>query len=92
MIVEFVEGVEELFLRSLFAAKDLDVVDQQHVGRPVMLMKLRHAIQLDAVDHLVHEPLAGGVDDAHASEIVHQRLADRMHQVGFSHSHAAVDE
>ena len=36
MIVELVEGVKELFLRALLAGQDLDVVDQQHVGRAVM--------------------------------------------------------
>ena len=63
VIVEFVEGVKELFLRPLLAAENVDIVDQQHVSRPVMLVELRHPVQLDALDHLVHEPFAGGVDD-----------------------------
>ena len=92
MFIKFVERVKELFLRSLFPADHLDVVDQQHIRRTIVLMKVRHSIQLDAVDHLIHESLACGVHDPHASEILDQRLADGMHQMGFPHTHAAVDK
>ena len=44
VIVEFVEGVEELFLGAFLAGQDLDVVDQQHVGRAVVLVEVRHAV------------------------------------------------
>ena len=63
MVVQLVERVEELFLRPLLAGQDLDVVDQQHVRRPVVLLERRHPVRSDAVNHLVHEPLARGVND-----------------------------
>jgi hypothetical protein len=72
VLVQFVEGVKELFLRSLLVAQELNVVDQQHIGGAEVLMKLWHPVELDAVDHLVHKLLAGGVHDAHAGEVFHQ--------------------
>src|SRR5687767_13848532 len=55
-------------------------------------MKLRHAVELDAVDHLIHKPLAGGVHNTHAGEVLHQGASHRVHQVGLAHPHASVDE
>ncbi len=92
MIVQFVEGVEELFLRALLVSQQLDVVDQQNVGCAIALVELLHAIRADAGDHLVHEALAGSVDDPHGAELVHQLAADGVHQMGLSHPHAAVEE
>ena len=57
-----------------------------------MLMELRHPVEPDAGDHLVHEALARRVDDPHAGVVVHQRAADGVHQVGLAHPDAAVDE
>ena len=48
MIVEFVEGVKELFLRPFLAGQDLDVVDQQHIGGAVVAMKRRHPVRAEA--------------------------------------------
>ena len=92
MLEQLVEGVEKLLLGAFFAAEDLDVVDQQHVGRAVVPVERLHAVELDAVDHLVHEALAGDVDDLHAGVVIHQRAADGVHQVRLAHAHAAVDE
>ena len=92
VVVQLVEGVKELFLRAVFVADQLDVVDQQHIRRAIAIVKLWHAVQPDAGDHIVHEPLARGVDDAHRSVIVDQRAPNRVHQVGLAHTDSAVDE
>ena len=56
--MQFVKRVEELFLGALLVADDLDVVDEQDVGRAVAMAELRHPFQADASDHLVGEPFA----------------------------------
>ena len=88
MFVQVVEGVKELLLRAFFAAQHVDIVYQQHVRRAVEGVKLRHPVHPDTGDHLVHETLAGRVDDPHAAVIVHQGPTDRMHQVSLAHAHA----
>ena len=47
-LVQRVEGVEKLFLDSLLARQELDVIDQQHVRLPVLLAELGELIVLDA--------------------------------------------
>ena len=92
MIVQLVESVKKLFLRALFVAQQLNIVDQQHVRCAIAMVKLLHALQPDAGDHLIHEALARCVDDPHRAELVHQLAADGVHQVGLSHTHAAVQK
>ena len=92
MIEQLIECVEEFFLRAFLVSQGLDVIDQQDVSRPVILVKLRHAVGADALNHLVHEPLTGGVHDPHGGEVLIERPADGMHQMGFAHARSAVDE
>ena len=92
MIVELVEGVKEFFLCALFAAQHVDVIHEKYIRGTIKRVKLRHAVQPDARDHFVHEPLAGRVDDPHAGVVVGQRTADGMHQVSLAHAHAGVNE
>src|SRR5436305_3882291 len=46
VIVEFIEGVEELFLGPLFSCNDVDIVNEKDVGSSVMAVKERHTIEL----------------------------------------------
>src|SRR5579859_502741 len=55
-------------------------------------MKGRHAVRLDASNHLVHEALTRGIHDAHRSILLQQRASNGVHQVRLSHTNAAVDE
>jgi len=90
MIVQLVEGVKELFLRALLVAQKLDVVNQQHVRLAVALLKLLHTFGADAGDHLVHETFARSVDNPHGAKFIDQLTADGVHQMCFTHAHAAV--
>src|SRR5689334_15778314 len=92
MVVQLVERAEELVLRALFPAENMDIADENYVGRAELLMRVRHAVQLDAVDHLVHDPFARGVHDANAAVVVGQVASDGVHEMRLSHSHAAIDE
>src|ERR1017187_1315907 len=44
VIMQLVEGVKELLLRTLFSAENLDIVYQQYVCFPIPLVKLLHAL------------------------------------------------
>src|SRR5262249_31742188 len=64
MLEEFVERMEEFVLGSLLAPKDLNVVDEKNISGAIVLLEQRHPLGLDAIDHLIHEAFAGGVDNA----------------------------
>ncbi len=44
------------------------------------------------IDHLVHEPLARGVDDVQTAEIIKQAAADGVHQVRLADADRAINE
>src|SRR5262252_9301449 len=84
--------MEKLFLSALFISKELNVIDQQHIGGAVALAQLWHALQANAGYHFIGEALTGSVDDPHTGAIGHERPPNGMHQMGLAHSHAAVEE
>ena len=92
VLVDRVEGVEELLLGPLLVGDELDVVDEQQVDASVARPEVVDLALLDAGDELVGELLAGGVDDALAREAGEHLVADGVHQVGLAEAHAAVQE
>ena len=54
-------------------------------------MKLRHLLQSDACDHLIHEPLARCVHDPQPRVVTHEAAADGVHEMRLTHPYAAVD-
>ena len=91
-VVEGVEGVEELVLRAFLAGDELDVVDEQDVDRAVALTELQNPVVADGVDHLVHETFRRDVGEPQPRRVLHDVLADGVHQVGLAQADAAVDE
>ncbi len=92
VLVDRIEGVEELLLGALLVGDELDVVDEQQVDAPVARPEIVDLALLNAGDELVRELLAGRVDDALAREARQHLVADRVHQVGLAKAHAAVQE
>ena len=92
ILVDGVERVEELFLRSFLVRDELDVVDQQEVDPAVACPEVIDLALLDARDELVGELLGCGVDDALPRELGRDLVADGMHQVGLAEPDAAVQE
>jgi hypothetical protein len=91
-IVKRVEDVEELFLRAVLAGDELDVVHEQHVGVAILLPERGQAIEPDGVDHLVEEAIRGDVGQLEMAIAGLDVVADRVHEVRFSETDAAVDE
>ena len=84
--------MEELFLGPLAVGEELDVVDHQHVGVAVAVAEVVQAAELDGLDEVVDERLAGQVEDAGLLLAGQHRVADRLEQVRLAQAHAAVDE
>ena len=61
--VELVERVEEFLLHAFLVAEKLNVVDQQHVGVPVLVVEPSHVVVVDAGEEVVAEFFTGDVND-----------------------------
>jgi hypothetical protein len=92
LLVQGVEGVEELFLGALLAGEELDVVDEQDVDGAVLVAEAGHLVVADGVDHLVGELFAGDVADGGVGLAALDEVADGLHEVGLAHADAAVEE
>ena len=91
-IVQRVEGVEKLLLRGLTAADKLYVVDHQNIHVPVALAEFQPLVLLNRGDQLVCEGFAGHIHHARAGALFLDKVADRVHEVRFAETDAAVDE
>ena len=91
-VVQRVEGVEELVLRAFLARHELDVVDEQHVDAAIARSEIEDAIEAHGVDHLVHETLGRDVGQHEPGMMLHDVVADRVHQVRLAEADAAVNE
>ena len=91
-VVQGVEGVEELLLRTLLAREKLDVVDHQDIRVAVFLAELDQRAVLNGIDELVGELLAGKIDDARGLLVVDDEVADGLQEVRFSQSAPSVHE
>jgi hypothetical protein len=77
VVVQGIEGVEELVLGAVLAGDELDVVHQQHVevlAEPPA--ELLHLVGAQRRDELVHELLGGDVADARQRLAVAHSVAD----------------
>ena len=81
-----IEGVEELFLRAVLVVKELDVVDQQQVGRVVLGLQRVEGLSL-VVGHDIGDELLGVqvTDDRASGRSLQHRVAHRRWiQVGLA--------
>ena len=54
-MLQMLDGVKHLALRSLLAGKKLHVINQKNVRRAVVVMKRIHGVESDALQHVVDE-------------------------------------
>ncbi len=92
LIVQRVEGMEELFLGALGAGDELDIVDHQHVHVAEAVAKSGHALEADRGDHFVGEFLGADVDEPQRRSAALQLVADRLHQMRLAEAHSAVEK
>ena len=87
-----VENVEEVLLEASPSGEELDVVDHQHVHRPVALGRLLDVAGAHAVDDLVAEAFARQVDDVDVRRLGEDFVADGVHQMRLAEADAAVEK
>ncbi len=91
-LVERVEDLEELRLRALLCGDELYVVHEPDVDRPVLLAEGAEAVVTNRRDHVIGEGVTGNVLDAQGAVATRRLVPDRLHEVGLSQAHAAVEE
>ncbi len=91
-LVEGVERVEELFLRTLAVREELDVVDDENVDLPERRLELVHSIAAQRRDELSHEDFCTQVRDAGVRIRLDGGMSDGIGEVRFAESHPAVEK
>ena len=84
--------IEKLFLRALFVRKKLHIVNQQQIERMVAVLELIESFALVRLHHVRHKLLCVDVKNLRKRLVLKQFIANRMHQVRFAQTHAAVNE
>ena len=84
--------MEELFLESLFALDELDVVDEEHVDVAVSAAEVGRRVLADRVDVLVEERLGGDVAHLVVLVVGVHVVPDGVQQVGLAKAGRPVDE
>ncbi len=92
VLVQRVEGVEELLLRALFLRDELDVVNQQHIHGAKAVAEAGHAVVAQRGGQLVEKLFRGNIADARHWLAALHFVADGVHQVCLAHTHAAIQK
>src|SRR6266545_6653837 len=92
LLMDRIEGVEELLLRPLLAREELDVVDEEDIDAAIALAELLALLSADRVDELVRELLTRRVCDALLRMTRDHGVPDRVHEVCLPETGSAVDE
>ncbi len=82
--------MEEFFLSSLLARHELNVVNQQHVDRSILLTKALRLVVANRIDEIVHESLGRDVAEFEMLIARSDCVSARMHQVRLAESDTAV--
>ncbi len=89
-LMNAVERVEKLFLRTLLARDELHVVDQQHARMPVLEAEVVGTMLANGLDQLVGERFGRDVHDVGA--MGRHGVADSVEQVRFAQPDSAVQK
>ena len=84
--------MEELFLGALLVRQELDVVDQQHIQRLVVVRELLDRVAAKGRHQILHELVGRDVADGRPWLARLDGIAHGLHQVGLAQTHTTVDE
>src|SRR5450755_2913364 len=93
IVMERVERVEEFFLRALATGQELNVIQDQRIHAPELLLEFAHSIAPQRTDELVHEDL--GRHEQNLALVItglQQVMADGGRQVRLAEADSAVDK
>ena len=89
---DLVDRVEKFFLGRVLARDELQIVDQQQVGRAQPLLECKGIAGAHRGDELEHESLGRHAQHRRTRLIRLKGMADRMHQVGLALPGATMKE
>src|SRR5260370_39669659 len=91
-VEERIECVKKFLLRTFLAAEKLNVVNAEQVSLAVTLAEFDQVVVLNCVDKFVDEKLARKINHLHVFLFREHILPDRLHQVRFAKTDAAVNK
>ena len=74
------------------AGQEVNVVDDQQIDVPESEAELLHVADLDGIDELVDEVVAGKIQNARIRLPLQHFLANRLKKMGLAKPHAAVNK
>jgi hypothetical protein len=89
-VVKFIESMEKLFLCLLFVTEKLYIIDKQKIALSVLLSETIHRLIANIVEKVIQKLFTGRIDDG--EPLTYGVVADRLHQMGFPKTAAAVDK
>ena len=92
LLVQRVEGMEDLLEHLLLVLEELDVVQQEQIGVAVTELEVVHPFAPDAVDEFVEEVLRGHVPDGRLGSDLADVVDDGVEEMGLAEAGAAVEE
>ena len=84
--------IRDSFLGALFLGEELNVVDEQDIHGAEFVAEADHLVVAQRVDHFIGELLAGCVADGGLRRAALDFVTDGLHEMGFAHADAAVEE
>src|SRR5436190_6315016 len=84
--------MKELLLDAFFARKELHIVDEQHIGLPILCSKTPQLVVLNSVDVFVCKSLRRQIGHPCAFSPGKNMMPDGVQKVSFSQSDSAVQE
>ena len=82
--------MEKFLLSAVLTYYKLNIINQQNVDGPVFVSEFFLFVMMNRIDDFVGEIFTGHVKDLELAVIFHNVMGDRVHQMGFSQSGAAV--
>ena len=91
-MVKRIERVKELFLESVFAFEELDVINKQDVVLAVAAFELGGGVITNGVDKLAEQGLGRDVTDSIRAVVLGHVVSDRLEQVRLAQTRMTMNE
>ena len=82
--------MKKFFLGLLFAADELNVVNQEQINCPVFIFEFIDGAGFNGGHKIVGELLAGDISHPQIRRAVKKLVADGLQKMGLAQAHAAV--
>src|SRR5271157_6013735 len=91
-VVERVEGVEQFLLGAFLALEKLDVIDEQNIHEPVLVLELVPRLFLDGENELIGECFHRDIGDLQVGKLPVDGIADGLNEMRLPEADAPIDQ